>query len=255
MKKFLVVTLVSCLCLSVPVCVLPAGAISETVNQERGSVSVSYTAEKEVSPDTVEVSIAVKTDDKKSMQEAVRKNKEISEKIYSYLKSQINTSQGDYVKTSNFSASPSYIYSSNKRVLDKYEVSNNVIVHIKSLDKISTIIDKSLNLGATDVDSLKFLLSEKDEQCVELLSKATKQVKKRADIVASAAGTSVVGIRNIDTSCSVNNSGNRFPTYRNSLMVEKASAAAMGAEDSAPANIEVGTIKIHSSVNATFYLK
>ena len=257
MKKIISATLLSAVLLSTPCLTMPAGAINGVDNSanNKGYVSVSYTAEKEVSPDTVEVSIAVKTDDKKSMQEAVRKNKEISEKVYAYLKSVITTSNGDYVKTSNYSASPSYIYNNNKRILDKYEVSNNVIVHTKSIDKISTIIDKSLSLGATDVDSLNFSLSEKDAQCAELLSNATKQVKKRADIVAAAAGSSVVGIKNIDTSCSLNNT-NRFPVYRNSLMMAKsASMDAVGAEAAAPANIEAGTIKIYSNVNASFYLK
>ena len=163
MKKVIAATMLSSVLLTLPTSTLPAGAVNgidSTLN--KGYVSVSYTAEKEVSPDTVEVSISVKTDDKKSMQEAVRKNKEISDKVYSYLKSVITPANGDYVKTSNFSASPSYIYNNNKRTLDKYNVSNNVIVHTKSIDKISTIINNSLSLGATDVDSLNFLLSEKD---------------------------------------------------------------------------------------------
>lgn len=255
MKKLISATLLSVVMLSTSICTLPAGAVNEIAsNKDRGYVSVSYTAEKEVAPDTVEVSIAVKTNDKKTMQEAVRKNKEITDKVYTYLKEQITVANGDYIKTSNFSASPSYIYSNNKRVLDKYEVSNNIIVHTKSIDKIAMIIDKSLSLGATNVDSLNFSLSEKDTQCAELLSNATKQVKKRADIVASAAGSSVIGIKNIDTSCSINNS-NRFPVYRNSLMMAKAESMDAGSTESTPTNIEAGTIKIYSNVNASFYLK
>ena len=222
MKKVIAATMLSSVLLTLPTSTLPAGAVNgidSTLN--KGYVSVSYTAEKEVSPDTVEGSIAVETDDKKSMQEAVRKNKEISDKVYSYLKSVITPANGDYVKTSNFSASPSYIYNNNKRTLDKYNVSNNVIVHTKSIDKISTIIDNSLSLGATDVDSLNFLLSEKDTQCADLLSNAAKQARKRADIVATSVGSSVVGIKNIDTTCSLNNSS-RYPVYRNSLMMAKA---------------------------------
>lgn len=256
MKKLISATLLSAVLLSTPMFTLSAGAVSDVVpNKDRGYVSVSYSAEKEVSPDTVEVSIAVKTDDKKTMQEAVRKNKEITDKVYAYLKSQITSANGDYIKTSNYSASPSYIYNNNKRILDKYEVSNNIIVHTKSIDKIAEIIDKSLSLGATNVDSLNFSLSEKDAQCAELLSNATKQVKKRADIVAEVAGSSVVGIKNIDTSCSLNNS--RVPVYRNSLMMAKsASMDAVGAEAAiAPTNIEAGTIKIYSNVSASFYLK
>lgn len=255
MKKVIAATMLSSVLLTLPTSTLPAGAVNgidSTLN--KGYVSVSYTAEKEVSPDTVEVSISVKTDDKKSMQEAVRKNKEISDKVYSYLKSVITPANGDYVKTSNFSASPSYIYNNNKRTLDKYNVSNNVIVHTKSIDKISTIIDNSLSLGATDVDSLNFLLSEKDTQCADLLSSAAKQARKRADIVATSVGSSVVGIKNIDTTCSLNNSS-RYPVYRNSLMMAKAESMDGATSETNSVNIEAGTIKIYSNVNASFYLK
>lgn len=255
MKKVIAATMLSSVLLTLPTSTFPAGAINgidSTLN--KGYVSVSYTAEKEVSPDTVEVSISVKTDDKKSMQEAVRKNKEISDKVYSYLKSVITPANGDYVKTSNFSASPSYIYNNNKRTLDKYNVSNNVIVHTKSIDKISTIIDNSLSLGATDVDSLNFLLSEKDTQCADLLSNAAKQARKRADIVAASVGSSVVGIKNIDTTCSLNNSS-RYPIYRNSLMMAKAESMDGATSETNSVNIEAGTIKIYSNVNASFYLK
>lgn len=255
MKKVIAATMLSSVLLTLPTSTLSAGAVNgidSTLN--KGYVSVSYTAEKEVSPDTVEVSISVKTDDKKSMQEAVRKNKEISDKVYSYLKSVITPANGDYVKTSNFSASPSYIYNNNKRTLDKYNVSNNVIVHTKSIDKISTIIDNSLSLGATDVDSLNFLLSEKDTQCADLLSKAAKQARKRADIVATSVGSSVVGIKNIDTTCSLNNSS-RYPVYRNSLMMAKAESMDGATSETNSVNIEAGTIKIYSNVNASFYLK
>lgn len=255
MKKVIAATMLSSVLLALPTSTLPAGAVNGTDSTlNKGYVSVSYTAEKEVSPDTVEVSISVKTDDKKSMQEAVRKNKEISDKVYSYLKSVITSANGDYVKTSNFSASPSYIYNNNKRTLDKYNVSNNVIVHTKSIDKISTIIDNSLSLGATDVDSLNFLLSEKDTQCADLLSNAAKQARKRADIVATSVGSSVVGIKNIDTTCSLNNSS-RYPVYRNSLMMAKAESMDGATSETNSVNIEAGTIKIYSNVNASFYLK
>lgn len=255
MKKVIAATMLSSVLLTLPTLTLPAGAVNGTDSTlNKGYVSVSYTAEKEVSPDTVEVSISVKTDDKKSMQEAVRKNKEISDKVYSYLKSVITPANGDYVKTSNFSASPSYIYNNNKRTLDKYNVSNNVIVHTKSIDKISTIIDNSLSLGATDVDSLNFLLSEKDTQCADLLSNAAKQARKRADMVATSVGSSVVGIKNIDTTCSLNNSS-RYPVYRNSLMMAKAESMDGATSETNSVNIEAGTIKIYSNVNASFYLK
>jgi len=257
MKKIALATILGAVLLSAAVSVLPAGALNNEVEKGKGYISVSYTAEKEVSPDTVEISIAIKTEDRKSMSTAVSKNKEISDKVYEYLKNSINTSKGDYIKTSNYSANPSYKYESGKRLFDKYEVSNNIIVHTKSVDKISTMIDKSILLGATNVDSLIFSLSEKDSQCAELLSKATIQAKKRADIVAAAAGTSVTGIKSLDTSCTLN----RHSTVnyaRNSLMMKNSvSLDAAMPETSAGAspNIESGVITIYSNVNANFYVK
>lgn len=256
MKKFLVASLFSAVLLTAPLTTLPAGAINDQGGHnfnKKGYVSVSYTSEKEVAPDTVEISIAVRTDDKKSMQEAARKNKEISDKIYNYLKSMINNANGDYIKTSNYTASPLYVYNSGKRSFDKYEVSNNIVVHTKALDKISSMIDKSLSLGATNIDSLNFSLSEKDAQCSELLSSATQQARKRADIVAAAAGSAVTGIRSIDTSCSVNTNYG-VPQYRNMLMAKSAGAMDSAVESSS-APIEPGVVRIYSTVNASFYLK
>lgn len=255
MKKVIIAALFGAIVLSSSAVILPADAINTPEQDKRGYVTVSYTAEKEVAPDTVEVSISVKTDDRKSMQIATQKNKEISDKIYAYLKGMITPANGDYIKTSNFSARPNYIYNSGKRTFDKYEVSNNIIVHTKSIDKISTMIDKSLTLGATDVDSLNFSLSEKDAQCADLLSNATKQARKRADIVAAAAGSSVAGIKTIDTSCSVNRYGS-VNYARNSLMMKSAGAAMdAAAPEAAPTQIEAGVIKIYSNINAAFYLK
>ncbi len=257
MKKFIVASLFSAVLLSAPLTTLPAGAINGDCASKcpkKGYVSVSYTAEKEVAPDTVEVSIAVKTDDKKSMQEATRKNKEISDKVYAYLKSSINLVNNDYVKTTNYSAYPLYTYNNNKRNFDKYEVSNNIIVHTKSIDKIAEMIDKSLALGATNVDSLNFSLSEKDAQCAELLSTATKNARKRADIVAEAAGTTISGVKSIDTSCSVNRAGG-LNYMRNYSMKAEAMMDSAGAEPRAAAPIEAGLIKVYTSVNANFFLK
>lgn len=255
MKKIIAGSMLAAMLVTTPFMFSQVSAISADKDSERGWISVSYTAEKEVSPDTVEVSIAVKTDDKHSMQEAVRKNKEISDKVYAYVKNFINPENNDYVKTANFSAYPEYSYNSGKKYLDKYSVSNNIIVHTKYVDKISALIDKSLSLGATNVDSLNFSLSEKDKECAELLKTAAIKARKRADIVASASGSTVAGIKNIDTSCSVNRANN-YNYARNTLMMSKSAGVA---EDSAVSedspNIEAGVIKVYSNVNAGYYLK
>ncbi len=255
MKRFVIASLFSASLFVMPFATLPAGAIDKADEAcKQGTVSVSYTAEKEVSPDTVQISIAVKTSDKYSMQNATKQNKEISDKIYNYLKGAINPANNDYIKTANYSARPVYYYQDRKQVFDKYEVSNNVIVHTKSIDKIAQMIDKSLALGATNVDSLDFSLSlpEKDKYCDELLTKATTEVVNRANVVAKAAGTSVDGVKTLGTSCSLNQY--QAVNYaRNSLMMAKSADAAVVEGSSSP--IEAGVVKIYSSVNGVFRLK
>ena len=253
MKKLLIASLVLGIVLATP-CVNTPVSAADTV--ERGYMSVSYTTEKEVSPDTVEFSIAIRTEDKKSMQEASSKNKDISNKVYEYLKSNIKTANGDYIKTSNYSATPIYTYKDNKRIFDRYEVSNNIIVHTKSLDNVATMIDKSISMGATGVNSLNFSLAKKDEKCAEMLSFAGKEVRKRGDVVAAAVGTSITGVKNIRTSCSLNQRRVNY-SYTNRAFAAKA-VMADGAAMEMPepvTNIESGNITIYSNVDVDFFVK
>ena len=168
------------------------------VSHDRGYISVSTSANTEVAPDVAEISFAVQTSDTKSMQKATQLNKEASDRVLSVLSSMLNSSNGDYIKTSDFSASPIYTYSGSKRNLDKYEVSNRVIVHTKSLDKIGAMIDKAIEAGATNVDNLNFSLSTYDSQCNDLLGIATKKAQSRAGLLAKNLATTLDGVRTFD---------------------------------------------------------
>ncbi len=206
MKKFLISTAIVGLALGCA----SVQAISESI--ERGYISVNTSANAELAPDVAEISIAVKTYDNKSMQKATLQNKEISEQVISTLKSMIDTSKGDYIKTADFSATPIYSYSGNKRNFDKYQVSNSVVVHTKSIDKIGTMIDKAIALGATDVNSLNFSVSNYETQCNDLLTLAAKKASARANAVAKTVPTTLSGIRSMDVSCSTSNSSR--PQYK-----------------------------------------
>ena len=246
MKKIISLLSISAILLS---CSIPAIA-----DIERGYISVSTSANAEIIPDIAEVSIAIQTYDNKSMQKATLQNKEISDKVISNLKTMINTSNGDYIKTANFSASPIYIYKDNKRILDKYQVSNSVIVHTKSIDKVGSMIDKSIALGATNVNSLNFSVSYSDDKCNELITKASKQAKERVDAALKPMTSTIAGVKSMDISCSTNNSVR--PQYRmmksNALM--SADGAAQEVQETSTI-IEQGVVKIYANVNAQYFVK
>lgn len=245
MKKFLISAAIVSLALGCAT----VQAISESI--ERGYISVNTSANAELAPDVAEISIAVKTYDNKSMQKATLQNKEISEQVIATLKSMIDTSKGDYIKTADFSATPIYSYSGNKRNFDKYQVSNSIVVHTKSIDKIGTMIDKSIALGATDVNSLNFSVSNYEAQCNDLLTLAAKKASARANAVAKTVPTTLSGIRSMDVSCSTSNSSR--PQYK-MLMANRAMMMDSEAAGSST-TIESGVIKVFANVSATYFVK
>ena len=231
---------------------LSTQAVTTDNNKDRGYISVNTSAETEAAPDVAEISFTIKTSDTKSLQKATNLNKEISDKVYSELKSMINPASGDYIKTSNFNASPIYTYNNSKKNFDRYEVTNRVIVHTKSIDNIGKMIDRAITAGSTDVDSLSFSLSNYESQCDELISKATKKAYNRANTLAKIMNTSVAGVSNLNTSCS-SNSGSQPRLYMAKNML---SAAADSASESASGMaISNGVIKINANVNASFFVK
>lgn len=222
--------------------------------KERGYISLSTSADMEVAPDVAEISFAVVTSDNKSMQKATAQNKEISDKVYALLKGMLNTQNGDYIKTSDFHASPVYTYSGNKKNLDKYEVSNRVFVHTKSIDKIGSMIDGAITAGATNVNSLNFSVSNYESQCNSLIEKAAKKASTRANIAVKSAGSFLDGIRSMDISCSENKPYTSMPRMlmaKNMLgaVADSASAESSGVE------ISGGVIKIYANVNVSYFVK
>lgn len=248
MKKILSIALLAAFMLGLE-------ANTASLDETYGYITVNTYAETSVAPDIAEVSIAVITEDNKSMQVATQKNRELSDKVIASLKSMIDTSKGDYIKTSDFNASPIYNYTRDgKKVLNKYQVSNSVIVHTKAMDKVGTMIDKSLVLGATNVNSLNFSLSSYDSQCTKLIEEASQKAKDRVNAAAKTIPSSIYRVKSMNVSCSSNNSVR--PQYRmlksNALMSAGASADQV---EETSISIEQGVIKLNANVSATYYVK
>lgn len=251
MKKLL-----STLCLLslVSVYMVSAQAATQNSENERGYITISASSDKEIAPDTADISFAVKTTDTKSMQKATLMNKDISEKIYEQIKELLNTSNGDYIKTSNYNASPVYIYDNNKKKFDKYEVSNRIVVHTKSLDKVGAMIDRATEAGATNIDSLNFSLSNYESQCNSLIESAAKKANSRALIAVKGAGGNLDGIKSMNVSCSENAqySAPRLFAAKNMMADVASETSAAGVSST---SISAGVIKIYANANVTFFVK
>lgn len=227
--------------------------VSEAINfdSQKGTISTSASSEKEVNPDIAEITFAVTTSDSKSLQKAVNENKMIFNSLDSLLKSMINPQNGDYVKTLGYSTTPIYSYLNSKKIFERYEVVNKIVVHTKNVDIIGEMIDKGIDSGATNIDNLSFSLSNYESFCNDLIADAVKKAYSQADTAAKALNTSLDGVSNLNTSCSMNRNNNpRFYMAKN-MLADVASESVSGAST----QISNGTIKVNAHINASFFVK
>ena len=237
-KKFLVsiFVFVCLICLSV-------STKAETIEKDKGYISVNESSTKEISPNQAEISVNVETSDK-SLQKASEDNKVISNKVYSSLKALLGAD--DYIKTSIYSAKPQYTYTKeNKKVLDKYIVSNKIAVRTKKIELVPKFIDTALAQGATNIDDLQFLAVDYDCVCNDVLAELTKKAYTQANSAAKSINTQIIGVKSINATCNTEN--NQRPYY---AMMAKSSMDSVSATP-----IESGKIKIYANVDASFYVK
>lgn len=237
MKKFLVLFLL------ISVGLIGVSTMADTVEKERGYISVNASATKEVAPNQAEIAIGIETTDK-SLQKASENNKIIANKVYSTLKSSLGAD--DSIKTSDYSAKPQYIYTKdNKKILDSYLVSNVVTVKTKKLELVSSLIDTAIAQGATNVNNLQFSTVDYDSACSNALAELTKKAHSQASSVAKSINSQLTGIKSINAICNPEN--NARPIYP---MMMKTAVDSVSATP-----IESGKIKIYANVDASFYVK
>src|ERR671930_1535298 len=106
--------------------------------------------------------------------------------------------------TSSFSISPNYNYSqpssTTSRIITGFTVSNSIQIQSTNINNTSKWIDAAIAAGANTVDRIDFALSDKklEETKTSLIKQAMQDARAKADIVASAAGMKVAGVRSIN---------------------------------------------------------
>ncbi len=221
---------------------IPAFADMESTVSVDTRISKSYT------PDTVKITFYVENSGL-NINDIKQKNDKIVNDATTKLKSKLNTNET--ITTIAYSINNIYSYKDKVRIFQKYEVKNGFEVKLKDLNKVSEVIKIATDAGVNRVDNLNFYLENNEKNCNDLLIQATKNAKARAEIVAAAAGSSVLKVKSINPYCNTNSSTPRV--FYNKMMLS--SSDAMGESAPAPQVIEAGSINISASVNMTYYLK
>ncbi|MFL6431827.1 MAG: SIMPL domain-containing protein, partial [Nitrososphaeraceae archaeon] len=167
------------------------------------TVSLKGTAATMVKPDKVTLSLGVETTNK-TANAALAANSKIMNEVIRVLKAA--GVKDNETNTSSFSISPNYNYSQQQpsditgRRITGFTVSNTIQIESTNINNTSKWIDTAIAAGANTIDGIDFAVSNKklEETKTNLIRQAMQDTRTKADILASAAGTKVVGVKSIN---------------------------------------------------------
>jgi uncharacterized protein YggE len=173
-------------------------AQSDSTNISNNTLFVTGSATTNSKTDKVTVLLGVETTDK-TAEKALLSNSDLMNKVISTLKAA--GLQENETSTASFTINPNYNYSEygSKGNLTGFTVSNSIQITSSNIDLISQWIDKAVQTGANTVNEVYFSISPTKLEEIKntLLKDAVANAKSKADIVATAAGLKIIGIKSI----------------------------------------------------------
>ncbi len=219
------------------------------VKKAAGYISLNASKTLELEPNRVQISFSVETN-ASDAQSAVKENNEISNKIITALKT-VTNSQGDIIRTNNFSVRPNYLYGKDGvRRIKNYIAVNSVTVNTKDIKNIAKIIDTAIANGANRTDNLSYTYENSASVCQNVYPELMKELKLQASGIASASGASLDGIKSVSTSCSSNMAISNGRFYNMAVAADTG-----GVEEAVSTPVEAGKVTVRVSVNADYYVK
>ncbi len=145
------------------------------------------------------------------------------------------------VRTTLLSVQPRYDYRDGQPpALTGYELANVVEVTVRELARLGAVVDGTLAAGATSMDSLSFRVADPAPAERDARIAAMAAARARADVLAEAAGLTIVGVSDIVEGVAVAPPG---PRYKADRMLAAAEAATP---------VQAGTTEIAVTVTVTY---
>lgn len=201
-------------------------------------ITVSASGYAYAEPDRARLSTGV-TAEADTAEAALSANTELMQRVVAGLK-EAGIGAGD-IQTSNFHVEPRYTSprDGTAPAVNGYRVSNQVVILVRDLKTLGSLLDRLVTLGANQVHGLAFEVSRAETLKDEARREAIANARRRAELLAAAAGAEVGGVVTISEETAY---GGPRP------MAMRGSKA-----DSVP--IEAGTETLEARVTVTWKLK
>ncbi|MHB8071510.1 MAG: SIMPL domain-containing protein [Candidatus Cryosericum sp.] len=215
--------------------------LADTTTSVTPTVSVSGTGKITVKPTIARISFGVFThDDKSSI--AQSNNDAIMAKISAALKAA--GIKDEDIQTIGYSLQPHYTWdkTTEKSVLDGYDMSHNMSVTVRTIKDAGKFVGIIADNGANTVDGIAFDVDDAvlEQTKLAALDLAMANARKKADIVAKAAGRTILSVQTVVVNDA---SSTPYPMYRNSLTAGEAQSVAP---------VEAGSMDIQVSVSIVY---
>ncbi len=207
---------------------------------DKRTISLSATGAVKTTPDKVDITTGV-TSEGQTARDALDKNTDAMTKVVAGLK-EAGIEAKD-IQTTNFSVSP--VYEQRKEgqaaFITGYRVSNQVHITVRDTAKLGDILDKVVSLGANDIGSIAFGVSEPEDLKDEARKEAMRKAIADAKLYAQAAGVELGPVLSI-----TEEDGGYVPRYAEA-------AAPMAMAKDVP--IEAGTATVQVKIRVTWELR
>jgi len=149
-------------------------------------VTVTGEATVAVAPDAAVIRIGVSSQDK-TAREASEANAKQMTAVLAAIK---DTGVADRdIQTSRLSLQPQYDPNkSGTARLTGFQVSNQVTVKIRDIDRLPTVLDRAIAAGANEMSGIEFVVSEQSKLLDRARDYAIADAHRRAELYAKAAG-------------------------------------------------------------------
>jgi uncharacterized protein YggE len=149
------------------------------------------------------------------------------------------------VQTAGYSLQPRWAWdkTNEKNVQDGYDMYHNIIVTVRAIKDAGKTVSLIADNGANTVGGISFEVDDATLERTKLaaLDLAMAGARKRADVVAKAAGKTILSVQTVVVN--ENSYTPPYPMYRNDMAASKEIAAAP---------VEAGSLDVLISVNVTY---
>jgi uncharacterized protein YggE len=207
---------------------------------EKRTLTLAATGMVKTTPDKVDITTGV-TSEGQTARAALDRNTQAMSKVVDGLKA-AGIDPKD-IQTTNFSVSPVYEQRKDGQpaFITGYRVSNSVHITVRDTAKLGDILDQVVTLGANQIGSISFGVSEPEALKDEARKQAMREAIANAKLYAEAAGVELGPVLTI-----AEEDGGYVPRYA-------AEAAPMAMSKAAP--IEAGTATIEARLRVTWELR